>query len=175
MYPPTLKTKAASKAPEHPSGDKRYKILETAMKRHLNKADSLIEILHKAQELFGYLDDGLLLFIAHQLKLPPSRVYGVATFYHFFTLKPKGEHTCVVCMGTACYVRGADKVLSAVEDLTKIKAGETTEDNKISLLTARCIGACGIAPAVVYDGVVTARQTPEMALEKVKGWQKHVA
>ena len=175
MLPPTLKKKATEQAPAHPSGDKRYKILETAMKRHLNKADSLIEILHKAQELFGYLDDGLLVFIAHQLKLPTSRVYGVATFYHFFTLKPKGAHTCVVCMGTACYVRGADKVLAAVENQTKIKAGETTEDNQVSLLTARCIGACGLAPAVVYDGVVTPRQTPEMTLEKVKGWQNHVA
>jgi len=75
-----------------------------------------------------------------------------------------------VCMGTACYVKGADKVLAAVEEKTKIKAGETTSDNQLSLLTARCIGACGIAPAVVYDGVVTPRQTPEAALAHVKGW-----
>ena len=80
-------------------------------------------MLHKAQELFGYLEDDLLLFIAYQLKLPPSRVYGVATFYHFFTLKPKGEHTCVVCMGTACYVKGADKVLAAVEEQARHQGG----------------------------------------------------
>ncbi len=140
------------------------------MKRHQNKPDALIEVLHKAQELFGYLDNGLLLFIAYSLKLPPSRVFGVATFYHFFRLKPKGEHTCVVCMGTACYVKGADQVLKSIEDKVGVKAGETTKDNKLSLLTARCIGACGIAPAVVYDGAVTARQTPEAALERVKGW-----
>ncbi len=158
---------------EHPSGDKRYKILETHMKRHQNKSDALIEVLHKAQEVFGYLDDGLLVFIAHGLKLPPSRVYGVATFYHFFRLKPKGTHTCVVCMGTACYVKGADRVLKAIEDKAGVKAGETTRDNQLSLLTARCIGACGIAPAVVYDGAVTARQTPETALEHVKGWVKN--
>jgi bidirectional [NiFe] hydrogenase diaphorase subunit len=155
---------------EHASGDKRFKMLETHMKRHLFKHDALIEVLHKTQELFGYLEDDLLLFIAHKLKLPPSRVYGVATFYHFFTLKPAGKHTCVVCMGTACYVKGADRVLATVEDAAHIKAGETTPDNQLSLLTARCIGACGIAPAVVYDGTVSPRQTAETALEKVKGW-----
>ncbi len=143
------------------------------MKRHQNKADALIEVLHKAQELFGFLDDGLMLYIAYSLRLPPSRVFGVATFYHFFRLKPQGEHTCVVCMGTACYVKGADQVLKAIEEKTGIKAGETTKDNQVSLLTARCIGACGIAPAVVYDGAVTARQTPQMALEKVKGWMEN--
>lgn len=158
---------------EHASGDKRFKILEAHMKKHQYKHDALIEVLHKAQELFGYLEDDLLLFVAYKLKLPPSRVYGVATFYHFFTLKPQGAHTCVVCMGTACYVKGADKVLAAVEKQAKIKAGETTPDSKLSLLTARCIGACGIAPAVVYDGTVTPRQTPETATEHVKGWIGH--
>ena len=122
------------------------------MKRQQYQPDALIEVLHKAQELFGYLSIDLLLHIAHSLKLPPSWVYGVATFYHFFSLAPQGEHTCVVCLGTACYVKGADKVLAAVEDRVNIKAGETTSDNELSLFTARCIGACGIAPAVVYDG-----------------------
>ena len=158
---------------QHASGDKRFKILEAHMKKHQFKHDALIEVLHKAQELFGFLEDDLLLFIAYKLKLPASRVYGVATFYHFFTLKPQGKHTCVVCMGTACYVKGADKVLAAVEANAKIKAGETTSDNQLSLLTARCIGACGIAPAVVYDGTVTPRQTPETALAQVKGWMSH--
>ena len=140
------------------------------MKRHQFRADALIEVLHKAQELFGFLDNDLLIFIAQHLKLPPSRVYGVATFYHFFNLKPKGEHTCVICMGTACYVKGADKVLASLEQFSGIKAGETTADGKMSLMTARCIGACGIAPAVVYDGAVTASQTSESAMNIVKGW-----
>lgn len=153
--------------------DKRYKILDTLMKRQQHKQDALIEVLHKAQELFGYLENDLLVHIAHTLKLPPSRVYGVATFYHYFTLKPKGAHSCVVCMGTACYVKGADKLVETIEKFAGIKAGETTADSQLSLLTARCIGACGIAPAVVYDGVVTARQTPETALAKVKGWMSH--
>ena len=155
---------------EHASGDKRFKILEAHMKKHQFRHDALIEVLHKAQELFGYLEDDLLLFISHKLKLPASRVYGVATFYHFFTLKPQGAHTCVVCMGTACYVKGADKLIGAIQKDLKIKPGETTPDNQLSLLTARCIGACGIAPAVVYDGNVTPRQTPETALEQVRKW-----
>lgn len=156
---------------QHASGDKRFKILEAHMKKYQFRQDALIEVLHKAQELFGYLEDDLLLFIAYKLKLPPSRVYGVATFYHFFTLKPQGRHTCVVCLGTACYVKGASQVLAAIEGDLKIKAGETTPDNNVSLLTARCIGACGIAPAVVYDGAVAAKQTAKAAEEKLKLWR----
>src|SRR5512135_884073 len=171
--PSSKKKKRLPMVLEHASGDKRFKILEAHMKKHQFKQDALIEVLHKAQELFGFLEDDLLLFIAYKLKLPASRVYGVATFYHFFTLKPKGQHTCVICMGTACYVKGADKVLAAIEEKARIKAGETTPDGQLSLLTARCIGACGIAPAVVYDGVVTPRQTAASALEKLKGWISH--
>jgi len=155
---------------DHASGDKRFKILEVHMKKHQFRQDALIEVLHKAQELFGYLEDDLLLFISAKLKLPPSRVYGVATFYHFFQLKPQGEHTCVVCLGTACYVKGADKIIGGIQEKYKIKSGETTADNKLSLLTARCIGACGIAPAVTYDGHVAPKQTLETALEKIKTW-----
>ena len=164
---------AAARVLEHASGDKRFKILEVHIKKYQGRQDALIEVLHKAQELFGYLEDDLLLFVAHRLKLPPSRVYGVATFYHFFRLKPQGLHTCVVCLGTACYVRGSDKVLSAIEREARIKAGETTPDNEFSLVTARCLGACGIAPTVVYDGVITPYQTPELALAKVNEWLPH--
>jgi bidirectional [NiFe] hydrogenase diaphorase subunit len=104
------------------------------------------------------------------LRLPPSRVYGVATFYHLFSLKPQGEHSCVVCMGTACFVKGADRLLRAVEETAHVKAGETTPDRKLSVLTARCIGACGIAPAVVYDGVTAGQQTSETVARQLKGW-----
>jgi bidirectional [NiFe] hydrogenase diaphorase subunit len=155
---------------DHPSGDKRFKILDVAMKRHQYQADALIEVLHKAQELFGFLETDVLFYVARGLKLPPSRVYGVATFYHLFTLKPQGEHTCVVCMGTACFVKGAERLLAAVEQQAHIKAGATTPDRKLSLLTARCIGACGIAPAVVYDGGTAGNQTPEDVTRHLKGW-----
>ena len=150
--------------------DKRFKILEVHIKKFQYRQDALIEVLHKAQELFGYLEDNVLRYVAWQLKLPPSRVYGVATFYHYFTLKPQGEHTCVVCLGTACYVKGAQQILAAIEARTHIKAGETTPDNKLSLLTARCIGACGIAPAVVYDSHVAPKQTPADTLARINEW-----
>src|SRR5690606_24219906 len=99
--------------------------------------------------------------------------YGVATFYHFFSLAPQGEHTCAVCLGTACFVKGAATLLAALEHEAGVKAGETTPDNRLSLMTARCLGACGIAPAVVYDGNVAGYQSPEQALEGVKGWLAH--
>ncbi len=155
----------------HPSGDKRFKLLEVAMKRHQFQQEALIEVLHTAQELFGYLEPDLLYFVARHLKLPPSRVYGVATFYHFFSLTPKGKHTCVVCMGTACYVKGADALLASVEKEYGIKAGQTTADGEVSVLTARCIGACGIAPATVLDNNVRGKETTESLLREMKGWR----
>jgi bidirectional [NiFe] hydrogenase diaphorase subunit len=170
--PPPIKDETTS--PQgHPSGDKRFKLLDATIKRLQYQQDALIEVLHSAQNLFGYLEDDLLLYVAAALKLPPSRVYGVATFYHLFSLKPPGAHTCVVCTGTACYVKGATELLAAIEAEGKISAGETTADGQMSLLTARCIGACGIAPAVVYDGAITAHQTVKTALDHVKGWLHH--
>jgi bidirectional [NiFe] hydrogenase diaphorase subunit len=157
----------------HPSGDKRFKLLEVTMKRHQYQQNALIEVLHAAQELFGYLEPDLLYFISHHLKLPPSKVYGAATFYHFFSLKPPGKHTCVICLGTACYVKGADMLLNAAEDETGVKAGDTTPDQQVSLLTARCLGACGIAPAVVFDGTVRGHQSTADLLRELKGWLAH--
>jgi len=152
------------------AADNRQKMLAAAMKRHQYQADALIEVLHTAQELYGYLDPELLVYIAQGLKLPPSRVYGVATFYHFFSLKPKGKHTCVVCMGTACYVKGAATLVKTIEDYAKVRSGETRSDGSMSLIQARCIGACGIAPAVVLDGSVVGNQTPDSVVKHVKGW-----
>src|SRR5450755_2816956 len=129
LAPAPRKTNAASRVAQQLASDKRFKILEAHMKKFQLRHDALIEVLHKAQELFGFLDDGVLHFVSDVLRLPTSRVYGVATFYHFFKLKPQGEHSCVVCLGTACYVRGADRLLSAIEGHTGIAAGETTPDN----------------------------------------------
>ena len=163
---------AGASAKTHPSGDNRFKILESTMKRHQYQPDALIEVLHKAQELFGYLSMDLLMTIARGLKLPPSRVYGVATFYHFFSLAPEGEHTCVVCMGTPCYVNGAADALAAVEQHTGIHTGQTTPDGLITLQKVRCIGACGMAPLAILDGTVFGHLTPESLLEHMKGWTK---
>jgi bidirectional [NiFe] hydrogenase diaphorase subunit len=154
----------------HPSGDNRFKMLDASLKRHRFAPDALIEVLHTAQELFGFLQNDLLHYIAQGLKLPPSRVYGVATFYHFFSFAPKGKHTCVVCTGTACYVKGADALLESIERRVGTVAGKTTADGRVTLMTARCLGACGLAPVAVYDGEVAGNQKPELALEHVKGW-----
>lgn len=155
----------------HPSGDKRFKAIDLTLKRNQHSQNALIEVLHKAQETFGYLEEDVLIYIARQLKLPLSRVYGVATFYHLFSLKPSGEHTCVVCLGTACYVKGAAALLEKLEQELHLHPGETSEDGKVSLLTARCIGACGIAPAAVYDGKVAAQQSADDVLNKVNSWR----
>jgi bidirectional [NiFe] hydrogenase diaphorase subunit len=161
---------ASVKAPPATRGDKRWKMLEATIKRYQYQQDALIEILHKAQELFGYLEKDVLIYIAHTLKLPPSQVYGVATFYHLFSLAPSGVHTCVVCTGTACYVKGAQAILANLENSAHLQAGKTSADGQVSLLTARCLGACGIAPAVVFDGTVLGNQTPASVLENIKGW-----
>lgn len=157
---------------EHPSGDRRFKKIDITMKRNRYQADSLIEVLHVAQEAFGYLEEDVLTYVAHGLKLPLSRVYGVATFYHLFSLKPNGAHTCVVCMGTACYVKGSGKITEALEQELGVELGETTPDGQVSLLAARCLGACGIAPAVVFDGSITGKVEPDAALTKIKAWKQ---
>ena len=131
------------------------------MSRHHYSGDALIEVLHTAQELYGFLTPELLRTIARKLRLPPSRVLGVTTFYHFFSLEPKGEHTFIVCTGTACYVKGAQDLLDAIEHRCRCKAGSTSADGKVSVAGARCIGSCGLAPAVICDGDIMARVTPE--------------
>jgi bidirectional [NiFe] hydrogenase diaphorase subunit len=141
------------------------------MKRSHYRQDALIEVLHQAQETFGYLEEDVLSYIARGLKLPLSRVYGVATFYHLFSLKPQGEHTCVVCLGTTCFVKGANALLEVIEREIGIHPGETTVDRQISLLTARCVGACGIAPVTVFDGQVCGRQTPESVSTTIENWR----
>ena len=159
-----------SEKPSPPSNDRRWKIVDSAMRRHGHAQYSLIEVLHTVQETFGFLSDEALQYVAVSLRVPYSKVYGVATFYHFFTLKPKGEHTCVVCTGTACYIKGASLLLDAVYAEAGIKPGETTADGKLSLLTARCVGSCGLAPAVVFDGEVAGKVTPERMIERVRSY-----
>jgi bidirectional [NiFe] hydrogenase diaphorase subunit len=149
--------------PAPPSADKRWKIVESTARRHGNAGHALIETLHTVQEAFGYLDE---------TALPLSKVYGVATFYHFFTLKPQGKHTCVVCMGTACYIRGAGEALAGIEKKYGIKAGQTTPDGNLSVLTARCIGSCGLAPAFVFDGEVAGKLQSNAVLERVGKWDE---
>ncbi len=151
----------------HPSGDDRFNLLDKQLKRVRYGQDQLIEILHLAQDVFGYLDDGILIYLARALMLPPSMVYGVATFYQLFTFEPPGEHSCTVCTGTACFVKGADDIVNAISEKHSVPMGATAEDGSLTLKTARCIGSCGLAPVLVVDGEVLAHQTPESALEVV--------
>lgn len=153
---------------EHPSGDPRFQLIDRTLKRFQYQQDALIEVLHTAQETFGFLSEDLLVYVAHKLKLPMSWVYGVATFYHFFSLEPQGEHNCIVCMGTACYVKRAAEVVAALQDAYGIEPGETTPDGQLSIATARCLGSCGLAPVLIVDGEVLGRETPESTLERVQ-------
>ena len=155
---------------EPPAADPRTKAVSLEIKRHRASSDALLEVLHRVQEVYGYLPIELLWYVARALRMPPSRVFGVATFYHFFTLKPKGRHHCVTCLGTACHIKGAAMVLAAIEADAGAKAGTTSADGEVSVQTARCVGACGLAPVVIYDGVVTAHQSAEAARERVREW-----
>lgn len=154
--------------PPLPSDDKRWKLVNTTMRRNGYAGHALIETLHSVQDAFGYLDETSLRFVAASLDLPVSKVFGVATFYHIFMLKPKGRHTCVVCTGTACYIKGAGGLIEGLQEHYGIDPGETTGDDRLSLLTARCVGACGLAPAVVVDGEVLGKQATDTLVVKLE-------
>ncbi len=148
--------------------NRRISLLEQFMSKHQYRRDSLLEILHSAQEIFGFLDRDLLIYISNKLNLPPSHVYGVATFYNFFKLKKPGTHTVTFCYGTACFVRGVEEIVSAVEHEFNVKRGETTTDGRLSLFITRCIGACAMAPNVIVDDEHIGKATKEAVLEKIR-------
>ena len=140
----------------------RIKKLEEIINKHKVEEGALIPILHEAQELFGYLPEEVQQKIADGLGISLAEVYGVATFYSRFTLTPKGKYKIQLCLGKACYLKGADKILVKLEELLGIKVGETTADGKFSLEGARCVGACGLAPVMVINEEVYGKVTPEM-------------
>ncbi|MBN1171758.1 MAG: bidirectional hydrogenase complex protein HoxE [Micromonosporaceae bacterium] len=148
-------------SPAAPRDDKRWRMVDARIRRLGNSPEGLIEVLHTVQEAFGYLDHETLAYVGNALGVPPSRTYGVATFYSHFTMKPQGEHTCVVCTGTACYINGAGSIIKRISSELNVEPGETTADNRLSLLTARCLGACSLAPAVVFDNEVQGKLTPD--------------
>jgi bidirectional [NiFe] hydrogenase diaphorase subunit len=156
--------------PALPSDDKRWKIVNGTMRRHGYARDALIETLHTVQQSFGFLDNVSLKFVAASLRVSLSQTYGVATFYHFFTLKPPGEHTCLVCLGTACYIKGAAALITQAERTLGVKCGETTPDSKASLLTARCLGSCSVAPVVVYDGELVGNEQNGQLQGRLEKW-----
>ena len=130
-----------------------------------NQAGELINILHKTQEAFGYLPTEVQQVIAKELNISEAKVYGVVTFYAFFTMKPKGKHKISVCMGTACYVRGAEKIVDELKKELNINVGEVTPDGNFSLDCLRCVGACGLAPVMLIGEKVYGRIEPK----EVKG------
>lgn len=142
--------------------EKRMKKLEEIINEHKTQEGALIPVLHEAQELFGYLPEEVQQKIADGLGISLAEVYGVATFYSRFTLIPKGKYNIQLCLGTACYVKGADKILEKLEELLGIKVGETTPDGKFSIEGARCVGACGLAPVMVINEEVYGKVTPDM-------------
>lgn len=137
--------------------EEMYQELETFINELPEKRGALISVLHRAQSIFGYLPREVQKFVGDKLGIPVSQVYGVVSFYSFFTMVPKGKHPISVCLGTACYVRGADKVLDAFKRELGISVGETTTDGKFSLDALRCVGACGLAPVVLIGDKVYGR------------------
>jgi NADP-reducing hydrogenase subunit HndA len=133
--------------------------IEAICREFNNDKGELINVLHKAQHTFGYLPEEVQEIIAANLNTSLAHVYGVVSFYSFFTMIPKGDHPINICMGTACYVRGAEKVLEEFKKLLNIQVGQTTKDEKFSLSSLRCVGACGLAPVVLVGDKVYGRVT----------------
>jgi NADH-quinone oxidoreductase subunit E len=147
----------------------KYRELEEFINNLPDKQGALIEVLHRAQGIFGYLPKEVQIFVSQKLDVPASKVFGVVSFYSYFTTEPRGEYVINVCMGTACFVRGAATVLEEFEKQIGIKVGETTADGKYTIEVLRCVGACGLAPVVMVNekvyGHVTAKDVKSILEE----------
>lgn len=139
----------------------KFAELQKVVEEYKGQEGSLMPILHTAQEIYGYLPLEVQNYIAEELGIPLTDVYGVATFYSQFTLKPKGQYKIGLCMGTACYVKGAQKVLDKLQEVLNIEVGDTTDDGKFTLEATRCLGACGLAPVMMINDQVYGRLTPD--------------
>lgn len=156
--------------PDCPMTDKRWKAIDQVMQRHDCHPEALIETLHAAQNVFGFLDKDTLRYIATRLNVPPSKVYGVTTFYNHFNTAPRGDHTLVVCTGTACHVKGNDRILTWMKERYHLAPGETTPDNRLSLVEVRCVGACALAPVILTDDTITGKKGFAEATNLIKEW-----
>lgn len=148
------------------SDQEKYDRIAIMIEEYKDREGSLIQILHMAQGIYGYLPLELQQFIAEKLDKPLSEIYGVATFYSFFSIKPRGENTIRVCLGTACYVRGGKKIVERLREILGIEIGDTTQDGKFTLEVMRCIGACGLAPAMTINDKVYKQVNPDK-LQKI--------
>jgi len=157
------------------SVDIRDQKLQEIIEKYKNTKGALIPVLHEAQELYGYLPFEVQKKISEGLNVPLAEIYGVVTFYTQFSIKPKGKYKIQVCLGTACYVKGANKVLDELKEKLGIDVGECTEDGMFSLEACRCIGACGLAPVMMINDDVYGRLTPEQIegiIEKYRNRQE---
>ena len=145
--------------------------IERLIEENRGRTGALIRILEQVQVLVGYLPPEVMEFISHKLGVPLSEVYGIVSFYHFFTMVPRGKYTVQVCMGTACYVRGGKDVLDAVCEEFGIEPGGTTSDRRFSLETVRCLGCCGLSPVVAVDGKVYRRMKPTTIMDVLSSYQ----
>ena len=139
----------------------KINFIKDVCKSYGNKPGEVINVLHKVQGEYGYLPAEVQELVAKELGIPVSRVYGIVSFYSFFTMTPKGKHPIDICLGTACYVRGAEKVLDELKRQLGINVGEVTPDGKFSLTCLRCVGACGLAPVIEVGDKVYGRMTPD--------------
>ncbi|MGE5571123.1 MAG: NAD(P)H-dependent oxidoreductase subunit E [Rhodospirillales bacterium] len=157
------------------SRDKRWRMVEAAMRRNSRRKDKLTETLRSIQDAFGYLEPEGLRYVAESLHIPLSRAYRAAAVPGLFRPKPPGRHTCVVCTGPKCQSKGAPALLAAMKEKFGIKPGETTPDGELSLLTARCVGSCGIAPVAVFDNDVVGNLAPERMARRAGKCCRHAA
>lgn len=141
--------------------DERYNIVKNVAKNYSEVRGGLIQGLHDIQSLFGYLPEKALEIVSEELDIPISEIYSVATFYSQFALEPKGEHVIKVCLGTACYVKGAQDIIDRLESLLDVEVGKTTKDGKFTLEATRCLGGCGLAPVMMIDDKVYGRLIPD--------------
>ncbi|MDR2191988.1 MAG: NAD(P)H-dependent oxidoreductase subunit E [Endomicrobium sp.] len=136
-----------------------------------NKQSYLIAVLHKAQSIYGYLPKEVIEFVSEEMRLPTSAVWGAATFYNYFHTTVKGKYIISVCMGTACYVKGAVEIMETIKDELEIKENETTQDMMFTLQEARCLGACGLAPVLMVNGKVHGDLTPEKVKKLINDYR----
>lgn len=151
--------------------DPRLEEVRQTIEEYRNVKGALIPVLHKIQNLYGYLPEDLLKLVSEELKVAMSEIYGVASFYSFFSLEPKGEHVIRVCLGTACYVKGSQLILDELSKQLNVEVGKTTNDGKFTLEATRCLGACGLAPAMMIDEKVYGRLSPEHVTDILKEYR----
>lgn len=151
--------------------DPKSQQLEEVLKKYSGKKGALIPVLQEAQDIYGYLPEEVMVEIGEKLNIPVSKVYGVATFYAQFHLKPRGKNIIRICLGTACHVRGGAKILEKLEEILQIKDGETTQDLQFTLESVACIGACGLAPVIMVNDDTHGRLTPDAVSKVIKQYQ----